>query len=236
MQDAVIVSAVRTAVGKAPKGTLSVMRPDELAAMAIKGALDRAPQLEAAAIDDVILGCAMPEGEQGLNVARIASLRAGIPVEASAVTVNRFCSSGLQAIAYGAERIMLGQGRAAVAGGTESMSMVPMGGNKVSPNPQLVSSYPDVYLSTGLVAENHARDVMALGAVRLAAAEDDVLHLLGIELRHLAEGVLDAVGGEVGRQRHIERAALRLRERRAGAGDDDGFPHGGSFRAGGWGR
>ena len=140
MQDAVIVSAVRTAVGKAPKGTLSVMRPDELAATAIKGALDRVPQLEAAAIDDVILGCAMPEGEQGLNVARIASLRAGIPVEASAVTVNRFCSSGLQAIAYGAERIMLGQGRAAVAGGTESMSMVPMGGNKVSPNPQLVAT------------------------------------------------------------------------------------------------
>jgi acetyl-CoA acyltransferase len=158
MQDAVIVSAVRTAVGKAPKGTLSVMRPDELAAAAIKGALDRAPQVDAAAIDDVILGCAMPEGEQGLNVARIASLRAGIPVEASAVTVNRFCSSGLQAIAYGAERIMLGQGRATVAGGTESMSMVPMGGNKVSPNPQLVSSYPDVYLSTGLVAENHARE------------------------------------------------------------------------------
>ena len=158
MQDAVIVSAVRTAVGKAPKGTLSVMRPDELAATAIKGALDRVPKLEAAAIDDVILGCAMPEGEQGLNVARIASLRAGIPVEASAVTVNRFCSSGLQAIAYGAERIMLGQGRAAVAGGTESMSMVPMGGNKVSPNPQLVATYPDVYLSTGLVAENHARE------------------------------------------------------------------------------
>ena len=158
MQDAVIVSAVRTAVGKAPKGTLSVMRPDELAATAIKGALERVPQLETAAIDDVILGCAMPEGEQGLNVARIASLRAGIPVEASAVTVNRFCSSGLQAIAYGAERIMLGQGRATVAGGTESMSMVPMGGNKVSPNPQLVASYPDVYLSTGLVAENHARE------------------------------------------------------------------------------
>ena len=158
MQEAVIVSAVRTAVGKAPKGTLSVMRPDELAATAIKGALDRVPQLEKALVDDVILGCAMPEGEQGLNVARIASLRAGIPVEASAVTVNRFCSSGLQAIAYGAEKIMLGQARAAVAGGTESMSMVPMGGNKVSPNPQLVSSYPDVYLSTGLVAENHARE------------------------------------------------------------------------------
>ena len=158
MQEAVIVSAVRTAVGKAPKGTLSVMRPDELAATAIRGALERVPQLDAASIDDVILGCAMPEAEQGLNVARIASLRAGIPVEASAVTVNRFCSSGLQAIAYGAERIMLGQGGAAVTGGTESMSMVPMGGNKVSPNPQLVSSYPDVYLSTGLVAENHARE------------------------------------------------------------------------------
>jgi acetyl-CoA acyltransferase len=158
MQDAVIVSAVRTAVGKAPRGTLSVMRPDELGASAIKGALDRIPQLETSTIDDVIIGCAMPEGEQGMNVARIASLRAGIPVEASAVTINRFCSSGLQAIAYGAERIMLGQGRAAVAGGTESMSMVPMGGNKISPNPALVSSYPDVYLSTGLVAENHARE------------------------------------------------------------------------------
>jgi acetyl-CoA acyltransferase len=158
MQDAVIVSTVRTAVGKAPKGTLSVMRPDELGAVAIKGALDRVPSLELSSIDDVIIGCAMPEGEQGMNVARIASLRAGIPVEASAVTVNRFCSSGLQAIAYGAERIMLGQGRAAVAGGTESMSMVPMGGNKISPNPSLVASYPDVYLSTGLVAENHARE------------------------------------------------------------------------------
>jgi acetyl-CoA acyltransferase len=158
MQDAVIVSAMRTAVGKAPKGTLSVMRPDELGAVAIKAALDRVPGLDPSSIDDVIIGCAMPEGEQGMNVARIASLRAGIPVEASAVTINRFCSSGLQAIAYGAERIMLGQGRAAVAGGTESMSMVPMGGNKISPNPELVASYPDVYLSTGLVAENHARE------------------------------------------------------------------------------
>jgi acetyl-CoA acyltransferase len=158
MQDAVIVSAMRTAVGKAPKGTLSVMRPDELGAVAIKAALDKVPGLDPASIDDVIIGCAMPEGEQGMNVARISSLRAGIPVEASAVTINRFCSSGLQAIAYGAERIMLGQGRAAVAGGTESMSMVPMGGNKNSPNPSQVSSYPDVYLSTGLVAENHARE------------------------------------------------------------------------------
>src|SRR6187200_253682 len=158
MQDAVIVSAVRTAVGKAPKGTLSVMRPDELGAMAIKGALDRIPQLEPAAIDDVILGCAMPEAEQGMNVARIASLRAGIPVEASAVTINRFCSSGLQAIAYAAERIMCGFASAIVAGGTESMSLIPMGGNKIAPNPSLMDSYPDVYLSTGLVAENHARE------------------------------------------------------------------------------
>ena len=156
MRDAVIVSAVRTAVGKAPRGALSVMRPDELAARVIDAALTRVNGLERAAIDDVILGCAMPEAEQGLNVARIASLRAGIPVEASAVTVNRFCSSGLQAIAYGAERIMLGQSEAVVAGGTESMSLVPMGGNKVSPNPELVATYPDVYLSTGLVAENHA--------------------------------------------------------------------------------
>ncbi len=157
MQDAVIVSAVRTAVGKAPRGTLSTVRPDEMGATVIAEALRRAGGLDPALIDDVIVGCAMPEGEQGLNVARIASLRAGVPVEASAVTVNRFCSSGLQAIAYGAERIMLGHAQAVVAGGTESMSMVPMGGNKVSPNPALVESYPDVYLSTGLVAENHAR-------------------------------------------------------------------------------
>jgi acetyl-CoA acyltransferase len=157
MQEAVIVSAVRTAVGKAPKGTLSAVRPDEMAATVIREALSRAGRFDPALVDDVILGCAMPEGEQGLNVARIASLRAGIPVEASAVTVNRFCSSGLQAIAYGAERIMLGHTRAVVAGGTESMSLVPMGGNKISPNPALVDSYPDVYLTTGLVAENHAR-------------------------------------------------------------------------------
>jgi acetyl-CoA acyltransferase len=157
MQDAVIVSAVRTAVGKAPRGMLSVMRPDDLAATVLRAALDRAPGAAAGDVDDVILGCAMPEAEQGLNVARIASLRAGIPIEASAVTVNRFCSSGLQAIAYGAERIMVGSANVVLAGGTESMSMVPMGGNKVAPNPGLVDSYPDVYLTTGLVAENHAR-------------------------------------------------------------------------------
>jgi acetyl-CoA acyltransferase len=157
MRDAVIVSAVRTAVGKAPKGTLSVVRPDEMAAAVIREVISRAAGATAADVDDVILGCAMPEAEQGLNVARIASLRAGVPIEASAVTVNRFCSSGLQAIAQGAEHIMVGAAEVAIAGGTESMSMVPMGGNKISPNPALVDSYPDVYLSTGLVAENHAR-------------------------------------------------------------------------------
>jgi acetyl-CoA acyltransferase len=156
--DAVIVSAVRTAVGKAPNGTLRGTRPDELAATVIAEALRRAPGVEPADVEDVILGCAMPEAEQGLNVARIASLRAGVPVSASAVTVNRFCASGLQAIAYAAERIMSGGATTIVAGGTESMSLVPLGGNKVSPNPALVDSYPDVYLSTGLVAENHARE------------------------------------------------------------------------------
>jgi len=158
MTDAVIVSAARTAVGKAPNGTLRGTRPDELAAAAIGEALRRAPAIEPRDVDDVILGCAMPEAEQGMNVARIASLRAGIPVEASAVTVNRFCSSGLQAIAYAAERIMCGFASTIVAGGTESMSLVPMGGHKIAPNPTLVDSYPDVYLSTGLVAENHARE------------------------------------------------------------------------------
>ncbi len=158
MNDAVIVSAVRTAVGKAPNGTLRGTRPDDLGAAVIAEALRRAPGLEPREIDDVILGCAMPEAEQGLNVARIASLRAGIPVEASAVTINRFCSSGLQAIAFAAERIMCGFASAIVAGGTESMSLVPMTGNKFSPNPTLADVYPDVYLSTGLVAENHARE------------------------------------------------------------------------------
>jgi acetyl-CoA acyltransferase len=158
MTDAVIVSAVRTAVGKAPNGTLRGTRPDELAATVIAEALRRAPGIEPAEVEDVIIGCAMPEAEQGLNVARIASLRAGVPVSASAVTVNRFCASGLQAIAYAAERVMSGMSATIIAGGAESMSLVPLGGNKVSPNPALVDSYPDVYLTTGLVAENHARE------------------------------------------------------------------------------
>ena len=158
MADALIVSAVRTPVGKAPNGSLRATRPDELAAVAIRESLARAPGAAASDIDDVILGCAMPEAEQGLNVARIASLRAGLPVEVSAVTINRFCASGLQAIAFAADRIRAGSAGAIIAGGTESMSLVPIGGNKIAPNPALVDEYPDVYLTTGLVAENHARD------------------------------------------------------------------------------
>jgi acetyl-CoA acyltransferase len=158
MQDAVVVAATRTAVGKAPNGTLKTVRPDEMAAAVIGEVLRRAPGINPHDVDDVIMGCAMPEAEQGLNVARIASLRAGVPVDASAVTMNRFCASGLQAIASGAEHIMCGFADVVVAGGTESMSLVPMGGNRVCPNPTLVNEYPDVYLSTGLVAENHARD------------------------------------------------------------------------------
>src|SRR6266849_743563 len=134
MREVVLVSSVRTPVGRANKGTLRATRPDELAAVAIKGALERVPQLDPEEIEDVILGCAMPEAEQGMNVARIASLRAGLPVEVSALTINRFCSSGLQAIAMAAERIMSGMGSAIVAGGVESMSMVPMAGNDFAPN------------------------------------------------------------------------------------------------------
>jgi acetyl-CoA acyltransferase len=156
MREVIIASSVRTPVGRAFKGTLRATRPDELAAVAIQGALARVPQLDPKEIEDVILGCAMPEAEQGMNVARIASLRAGLPVEVSAVTINRFCSSGLQSIAMAAERIMSGGAEVMVAGGTESMSMIPMGGNKISPNPWLVDHYPDSYLSMGLTAERVA--------------------------------------------------------------------------------
>jgi acetyl-CoA acyltransferase len=157
MREVVIVSAVRTPVGKAYKGTLRTTRPDDLGAFAIKGALERVPQLDVREIEDVILGCAMPEAEQGMNVARIASLRAGLPVECSAMTINRFCSSGLQSIAMAADRIALGGAEVIVAGGTESMTMVPMGGHKFSANPSLVASYPDSYLSMGLTAERLAQ-------------------------------------------------------------------------------
>jgi len=168
MRDVIIASSVRTPVGRAFKGTLRATRPDELAAVAIKGALDRIPQLDPKEIEDVILGCAMPEAEQGMNVARIASLRAGLPVEVSALTINRFCSSGLQAIAMAAERIMAGGAEVIVAGGTESMTMIPMGGHKISPNPWLVNNYPDAYLSMGLTAERLAQ---RYGITRQAADE-----------------------------------------------------------------
>ncbi len=157
MTEAVIVSSVRTPVGRGYKGSLRTTRPDDLAALVIKEALARVPGLDSKEIDDVILGCAMPEGEQGMNVARIAALRAGLPVETSAMTVNRFCSSGLQAIALAADRIRSGAAQVIVAGGTESMSLVPMGGNKISPNPWLVDHYPDAYINMGLGTEHVAR-------------------------------------------------------------------------------
>ena len=157
MRDVVLVSAVRTAVGKAPRGTLRHTRPDDLAATAIRGALDRLPQLDLKTIDDVILGCAIPEAEQGMNVARIASFRAGLPVDAAAMTINRYCASGLQSIALAAERIRGGGADIIVAGGVESMSMIPMGGNKIAVNPWLVENYPGSYLSMGLTAERVAK-------------------------------------------------------------------------------
>ena len=157
MKNAVIVSAVRTAVGKAPKGALRSTRPDDLAAVAIKGALARVPQLELKDVEDVIIGCAMPEGEQGMNVARIASLRAGLPIESAAFTVNRFCASGLQSIALAGDRIRAGGADVIIAGGAESMSMVPMAGNKPSMNPWLEENFPGTYTSMGLTAERVAK-------------------------------------------------------------------------------
>ncbi|HEY8413821.1 MAG TPA: acetyl-CoA C-acyltransferase [Pyrinomonadaceae bacterium] len=157
MRDAVIVSAVRTAVGKAPKGTLRTTRPDEMGAAVIKESLARVPGLEASEIEDVIMGCAMPEAEQGMNVARAAAIRAGLPVETSAMTINRFCSSGLQSIAMAADRIKTGAAEVIVAGGLETMSMIPMGGHIIRPNPYLVEHYPDFYLNMGLATENVAR-------------------------------------------------------------------------------
>lgn len=157
MKDAVIVSAVRTAVGKAPKGTLRTTRPDEMGAAVIKEAAARVPDLEMSEIEDVIMGCAMPEAEQGMNVARAAAIRAGLPVETSAMTINRFCSSGLQSIAMAAERIKSGGAEVIVAGGLETMSMIPMGGHIIRPNPYLVEHYPDFYLNMGLATENVAR-------------------------------------------------------------------------------
>ena len=179
MKEAVIVSAVRTAVGKAPKGTLRNTRPDDLGAAAIKEAVHRVPGLDPMQIEDVIMGCAFPEAEQGMNVARTCMIAAGLPVETSAMTVNRYCSSGLQTIAIAADRIATGGADVIVAGGLETMSMIPMGGNVIRPNPGLVDSYPDYYLNMGLTAENLARkyeitreqaDEFSLGSHQKAAA------------------------------------------------------------------
>jgi acetyl-CoA acyltransferase len=182
MRDAVIVSAVRTAVGKAPKGTLRNTRPDEMGAAVIKEALSRVGGLDMAEVEDVIMGCAMPEAEQGMNVARAAAIRAGLPVETSAMTINRFCSSGLQSIAMAADRIRSGGAEVIIAGGLETMSMIPMGGHIIRPNPYLVEHYPDFYLNMGLATENVARkyevtreeqDEFALRSHKRAAAALD---------------------------------------------------------------
>lgn len=191
MRDVVIASAVRTPVGKAPRGALRTTRPDDLAAIAIAGALERVPQLDRSEIEDVILGCAVPEAEQGMNVARVASFRAGLPVTVSAMTINRYCASGLQAIALAAERIRGGAADVIVAGGTESMSYVPFGGNKISMNPWLVDNYPGSYMSMGLTAERVAthyginREAMdsfslqshqkALAAIRAGRFDDEIV-------------------------------------------------------------
>ncbi|MDT5155786.1 MAG: acetyl-CoA acyltransferase [Acidobacteriota bacterium] len=182
MRDAVIVSAVRTAVGKAPKGTLRNTRPDEMGAAVIEEALRRAEGLDRAEVEDVIMGCAMPEAEQGMNVARAAAIRAGLPVETSAMTINRFCSSGLQSIAIAADRIRTGGAEVIVAGGLETMSLIPMGGHHIRPNPYLVEHYPDFYLNMGLATENVARkyevsreeqDAFAFRSHQRAAAAQD---------------------------------------------------------------
>src|SRR5437660_9311967 len=182
MKEAVIVSAVRTAVGKAPKGTLKDTRPDEMGAAVIKEAMARVPGLELSEIEDVIMGCATPEAEQVLNIARSAAIRAGLPVETSAMTINRFCSSGLQSIAIAADRIRTGGAQVALAGGLESMSMIPMGGHIIRPNPYLVEHYPDFYLNMGLATENVARkyevtreeqEAFALRSYDRAAAAQD---------------------------------------------------------------
>jgi acetyl-CoA acyltransferase len=188
MHEAVIVSGVRTAVGKAPRGALRTVRPDELAALVVKEAIARAPGLNPAEVEDVIMGCAMPEGEQGLNLARIAAQRAGLPDTVAGVTVNRFCASGLQTIAMAAQQIMSGMAEVIVAGGAESMSMVPMSGNKFSPNPYLAQHDPAVYLNMGLTAENVAR------AHKISRDDQDAFALRSHQnaLRAQAEGRFDA--------------------------------------------
>src|SRR5277367_788512 len=157
MNEAVIIDCLRTPVGKAPRGTLRATRPDDLAALVFQALLQKYPQIAKDQIDDVILGCATPEGESGMNMARVAALRAGLPDSVPGVTINRFCSSGLQAIAMAADRIRAGSAQIVLAGGSESMSLLPMAGNKFSPNPWLVDNRPEAYLGMGLTAENVQR-------------------------------------------------------------------------------
>src|SRR6267142_1434841 len=185
MSSAVIVSAVRTAVGKAPRGKLSATRPDDMAAVTMRAVIERVHGLRAEDIEDILIGCAMPEAEQGMNVARVAAFRAGIPYSVPAMTLNRFCSSGLQSIAFAADRIGAGAAHCILAGGTESMSLIPMGGHKIAPNPALIETNPDTYLSMGLTAENVAQefqigreeqDVFALESHRRAIAAIDAGH------------------------------------------------------------
>ena len=179
MTDIIIAEAVRSAVGRAIKGSLAQKRPDELAGEVIKGLLARVPQVSAGDVEDLVLGCAMPEGEQGLNVARVAGMLGGLPIETSAMTINRFCSSGLQAIALAAGAIRFGSNDIVVAGGVESMSMVPMTGNKLSASPEAMEKCPAVYTPMGITAENVAKrfgvtreeqDRFALASQRKATA------------------------------------------------------------------
>lgn len=158
MKEAYIVSSVRTAIGKAPRGTLRHVRPDDLGATAVKGAIALVPGLEPEQIDDVIMGCAFPEGEQGFNLGRVVAQRAGLPNSVPGCTVNRFCASGLQTIAMASQGIMTGQAEVIIAGGAESMSLMPMGGNYFAPNPELMENSPEIYLTMGLTAENVIRE------------------------------------------------------------------------------
>ncbi|PDW04254.1 acetyl-CoA C-acyltransferase [Candidatus Viridilinea mediisalina] len=186
--EAVIVSGARTAVGKAPKGSLRTVRPDELAAAVIKAALERVPGLDAHEVEDVLLGCAMPEAEQGLNLARIAAQRAGLPDSVCGMTINRFCASGLQTIASAAQQIIAGQAEVIIAGGAESMSMVPMGGHKFAPNPHLAMHDPAVYMGMGLTAEQVAREH------KISREDQDAFALRSHQnaLRAQAEGAFEA--------------------------------------------
>jgi acetyl-CoA acyltransferase len=220
-RNAVIVSTVRTAVGKAPKGTLRQTRPDDMASTAIRAALGRVPAVKPEMVEDVILGCAMPEAEQGMNVARQAALLAGVPFTAAAVTVNRFCASGLQAIALAARAIEAGEADVVVAGGTESMSLIPMGGHKLAPNPTLMESYPDSYLGMGLTAENVARtygidreasDRFALESHRKAVAAIDAgrfaEEIVPLTVAADAGGHEEAFATDEGPRRDTDLAAL----------------------------